>query len=100
MIAGAVGVLTGVEHMLSARQSGKPRKPRAEAAPSAVPAVRSCCFKIRQTRSEVGYVYWVLQGFGKHRCYVLHDTWQEAMDDAAARMKAAAEQHELVPVMV
>ena len=46
--------------------------------------------KISQTRSELGYVYWVVrqEGTAESR-YALFDTWQEAMDEAARRMEAA-----------
>ena len=65
---------------------------------SRVVAVRQDYFKIRRTKFDMGmrrggleldYTYWVLQGFGKHRCFVLCDSWQEAMGQASARLNGA-----------
>jgi hypothetical protein len=33
-------------------------------------------------------VYWVLQGHGEFQCFVLFDTWREAMDEATRRWSA------------
>jgi hypothetical protein len=63
---------------------------RRRASASTVPA-RPLAFSIRRTRSEVGYTYWILQGFGKHKCYLLCDTWQEAIDEANVRLRAQSE---------
>src|SRR3954470_15229219 len=90
LIAGAVGFLAGLQQLLSARDrrtcGGGPSP-----LPSAVPASatesgqekRRDYFSIRRTKSELGYVYWVLQGHGEFQCFVLFDTWREAMDEAA-----------------
>jgi hypothetical protein len=43
-------------------------------------------FSIKRTKSEVGYVYWILEGYGKHKCFVLCDTWEEAMEQAKSRL--------------
>jgi len=43
-------------------------------------------FSIKRTKSEVGYVYWILEGYGKHKCFVLCDTWEEAMEQAKTRL--------------
>jgi hypothetical protein len=48
-------------------------------------------FSIKRTKSEVGYVYWILEGFGKHKCFVLCDTWEEAMEQAKARLDSDKE---------
>ena len=48
-------------------------------------------FSIKRTKSEVGYVYWILEGFGKHKCFVLCDTWEEAMEQAKARLESEKE---------
>jgi hypothetical protein len=48
-------------------------------------------FTIKRTKSEVGYVYWILEGFGKHKCFVLCDTWEEAMEQAKARLESEKE---------
>ncbi len=93
LVAGAVGVLVGVEYWISsgttrrARSATKSRRiPPPAPALRPVTVLRTDYFKIRQTRSEIGYVYWILQGFGKYRCFVLFDTWREAMDDASLRL--------------
>ena len=39
----------------------------------------------------MGYVYWILEGFGKHKCFVLCDTWEEAMEQAKARLESEKE---------
>jgi hypothetical protein len=61
---------------------------RASAPPALPPPL---AFRIRRTRSEVGYTYWILQGFGKHKCFMLCDTWQEAIDEANLRLRAQSE---------
>jgi hypothetical protein len=48
-------------------------------------------FSIKRTKSEVGYVYWILEGFGKHKCFVLCDTWEEAMEQAKSRIESEKE---------
>jgi hypothetical protein len=48
-------------------------------------------FSIKRTRSEVGYIYWILQGFGNHKCFVLCDTWEEAMEQAKTRLDSEKE---------
>jgi len=48
-------------------------------------------FSIKRTKSEVGYVYWILEGFGKHKCFVLCDTWEEAMEQAKSRLESEKE---------
>jgi hypothetical protein len=48
-------------------------------------------FSIKRTRSEVGYVYWILEGFGNHKCFVLCDTWEEAMEQAKTRLESEKE---------
>jgi hypothetical protein len=53
-------------------------------------------FHIRRTKSEVGYVYWILEGRGKHKCYVLCDSWQEAVAEANRRLQDAGEAPEKV----
>jgi hypothetical protein len=67
-------------------------------ATAATPPVRSSAaersdrqFSIKRTRSEVGYVYWILEGFGKHKCFVLCDTWEEAMEQAKNRLDSEKE---------
>jgi hypothetical protein len=48
-------------------------------------------FSIKRTKSEVGYVYWILEGYGKHKCFVLCDTWEEAMEQAKSRLDSEKE---------
>lgn len=68
----------------------------ARTTPSA-PLVRSAInranrqFSIKRTKSEVGYVYWILEGYGKHKCFVLCDTWEEAMEQAKNRLDSDRE---------
>jgi hypothetical protein len=47
------------------------------------------CFSIKRTKSELGYTFWILQGFGRHKCFILCDTWQEAIEEANRRLGAA-----------
>ncbi len=64
---------------------------------TAAPLVRSAMergdrqFSIKRTKSEVGYVYWILEGYGKHKCFVLCDTWEEAMEQAKNRLDSEKE---------
>lgn len=48
-------------------------------------------FSIKRTKSEVGYVYWILEGYGKHKCFVLCDTWEEAMEQVKNRLDSDRE---------
>ncbi len=48
-------------------------------------------FSIKRTKSEVGYVYWILEGHGKYKCFVLCDTWEEAMEQAKTRLDSEKE---------
>ena len=85
-------MLAGLQHLLSGRD-------RTKAAPESVPrgaeassdakedkARRRDYFSIRRTKSELGYVYWVLQGYGEFQCFVLFDTWKEAAAEASRRV--------------
>jgi hypothetical protein len=78
LIAGAIGVLTGVERLMSKKRSTKPLRPRTD------------YFEIKRTKSDVGYTYWVLHGFGRYSCFALFDTWREAMDEAVLRLQRTA----------
>jgi hypothetical protein len=75
----------------------EPVKIETSKAPSMPPVFRSALnrsdrqFSIKRTKSEVGYVYWILEGFGKHKCFVLCDTWEEAMEQAKARLESEKE---------
>ncbi len=45
-------------------------------------------FSIRRTKSELGYVFWVLHGHGEFQCFVLFDSWREAIEEAIRRALA------------
>jgi hypothetical protein len=96
VVAGAIGVLTGVEHLFSKRATKLvsvipapvyevPAPPTAPAPAAAKPRL-----KVSQTRSELGYVYWIVREFGANPSYALFDTWREAMDEVTRRMNVAA----------
>ncbi len=95
IVAGAIGVLVGLEHLLGtrSRKGGQRTSRGAEAQSKATalqPAVRRSphrLFAIRRTKSDLGYTYWVLQGFDSCKCFHLFDTWQEAMDEATFRLR-------------
>ena len=93
VVAGAVGVLTGVKHLMRSYAicsgTSTARAGVAEAdTHQRITALQRDYFTIRRSRLERGYTYWVLQGFGKYRCFVLCDTWREATDEAIARLKS------------
>lgn len=93
LIAGAVGVLAGLQHLLCAKDRAEcDGEPLAAAIPVS-PAERADktrrnYFSIRRTKSELGYVYWVLHGHGEFQCFVLFDSWREAIDEAIRRVLA------------
>jgi hypothetical protein len=102
LAVGVIGVLVGVERLLSSMdkepKNSNPDNPRpsdpqpvpvAPLEAPAVPSPQERYFSIKRTKSEVGYVYWILEGFGKHKCFVLCDTWEEAVAQAKARLAAA-----------
>src|SRR3954451_16362194 len=91
LIAGAIGVLAGLQHFLSAKERTKSTVEAAWSARAgsidgrAAADISRDYFSIRRTKSELGYVYWVLQGHGVFQCFVLFDTWKEAVDEACLR---------------
>lgn len=91
LVAGAIGVLTAAQVLLSVSVSQPVIEVKAEPAPASPAKPR---IKISQTRSELGYVYWVVRETGAETTFALFDTWQEAMDEAARRMNAANEKAE------
>jgi len=105
MLAGAIGVLTGVEYLLSKKVGAAvpvAAAPVVElSTPEPRPAVSKPRMKVSQTRSELGYVYWVVREFGANPSYALFDTWREAMDEVTRRLSAAVvvsnEESVLVP---
>jgi len=100
----AVGVLAAAEVLLqsSSRRPRRIRQPEPETTTAAVPdatapvaslatplvpktdAARN--FSIKRTKSEVGYVYWILEGYGKYKCFILCDSWDEAVEQAKAKL--------------
>jgi hypothetical protein len=99
--AGVVGVLAGVERLLQnsvpARVPARAARAEAEVMPATEePAAAESLkterhFSIKRTKSEVGYVYWILEGYGKYKCFVLCDSWDEAVAQAKARLAAGGE---------
>jgi len=105
----AVGVLAGAEVLLQnssrrprrrgqAEENKTPAMPEAATRPE-VPAEAALAlapkkdaarnFSIKRTKSEVGYVYWILEGYGKYKCFILCDTWEEAVEQAKAKLAEA-----------
>ena len=60
---------------------------------------RVCYFRIRRTRSELGYTFWILEGLDKHKCFVLFDTWREAIDEANLRLRRPAQRAAPAPAV-
>jgi hypothetical protein len=88
LLAGTVGVLATIEHLMSSRPAKGRRYPeKVHRKMHRAARSRTDYFHIRQTRSELGYVYWVAQGFGRYRCFLLLDTWEEAIQEALRRMR-------------
>lgn len=56
--------------------------------PSEVHATRNDFFEITRSRSKDAKRKWVLQGFGRYQCFLLFDTWQDAMDQATFRIES------------
>jgi hypothetical protein len=101
LLTGVAAVLTGVERLMSTRRPAGHVAPKpVNRIPVKAPVVelRIHYFKVRQTRSELGYVYWVLQGFGCYKSFALFDTWQEAMAEAQRRLAATAVEDNRQPV--
>lgn len=111
VIAGAIGLLTGVECLFSTKAATEIpvvaapvlelpvvvtelRLPESHVAP------RKARLKVSQTRSELGYVYWVVREVGGRPSFALFDTWQEAMDEVARRIRAAALTQEPESVLI
>lgn len=99
LIAGAVGVLAGLQHLLCAKDRARCDSELlgpADAVPVSTAEradkTRRDYFSIRRTKSELGYVYWILQGHGEFQCFVLFDSWREAVDEAVRRVLAFSAQ--------
>jgi hypothetical protein len=88
LVAGAIGVLAGVKRFLELPAAAQFHvRARSERKHPGMPKPLDR-FTVRRTRSELGYTYWVLQGFGQYTGFTLFDTWQEAMDEVQRRTKA------------
>ena|SRR5437764_6402593 len=108
LLAGAVGVLAGLRHLLFAKD--RVERDGELSAPASAASIRTAepagekrrnYFSIRRTKSELGYVYWVLQGHGEFQCFVLFDTWREAVDEALCRVSDfSTKQHSDLPIPV
>jgi len=91
LMGSAIGVLAGVERLLS--RSPRPKRTIVSSLSAPVtrmpaPHPREHYFQVRRTKSELGYTYWYLQGHGCFQCFLLFDTWREAMDEANIRVHA------------
>ena len=99
LAAGVVGVLVCAGRAVAQQKRNKLKKRAVEhllLTPPATATVRPADavqrkFSIKRTKSEVGYVYWILEGYGEHKCFVLCDTWQEAVQQAKLRLQGAGE---------
>ncbi len=45
-------------------------------------------FHITRSRGTSPAQKWVLQGFGRYQCFLLFDSWREAMDQATFHMES------------
>jgi hypothetical protein len=87
VVAGAIGLLASVGYLFAKRTPKPDRAARAQGRKHFAPVTPR--IKVSQTRSEFGYVYWVVRETGSNPRYALFDTWQEALDDVNRRMNAA-----------
>jgi hypothetical protein len=86
----AAGVAAALTFLLSRPRAVRVRRGQTDAESGTITSDRAAKqrnFSIRRTKSELGYVYWVLQGFGKYSCYTLYDSWEEAIEGAKARIE-------------
>jgi hypothetical protein len=92
VLSGLTAVLSGVEKVmivsLQTRTPGAGVKVQ-PALPVQARRQRTDYFAIRRTCSELGYVYWVLQGYGYFQSFTLFDTWAEAMQQADEKLRHA-----------
>lgn len=92
LLLGVSTMLTGVERLLAPSRQKPPDPSLPFNSPEAARKSRTRVnyFAIRQTRSEIGLVYWVLQGFGCYQSFTLFDTWQEAVEEANRRLAGSS----------
>ena len=96
LIAGLVVVLASFSKLWFKRpRRSYGKQERNEEPGSAYQQSRTDFFQIRQTRSDLGFVYWVLQGRGRFASFTLFDTWQEAMDSANQRLSECRKEQDL-----
>ncbi len=86
LLAGTAIVLAGLGKMLARRSSKNRTGNTTPAVHNWSSVVRTDYYTIRQTRSELGYVYWVLHGHGRFASFALFDTWREAIDAATEKL--------------
>ncbi len=88
--SGALLIWTGAAMAVAAKRRGLRTKKVCQAHRSqAQQAVgRANYFEITKSRGTVQQAKWVLQGFGRYQCFLLFDSWQEAMDQASFRLES------------
>ena len=87
VLAGVAALLTGVERLMRTPGVSLQRRKHGQALPGDYSAQeRRNFFTVRQTRSELGYVFWVLQGHGELSSFELFDSWADAIKAADARL--------------
>ena len=88
VLGSVAAILVGVQRLMHA-----PKERVVVPVPAAVPSPaieqRVHFFTVKQTKSELGYTYWVLQGHGRYASFELFDTWSEAISAAEAHLAAA-----------
>jgi hypothetical protein len=90
LIGTAIGILAGAERLFWHRHRVTPTvvpSPSTPVTRPQIPSRRENYFQIRRTKSELGYTYWYLQGYGCYQCFLLFDTWREAVESAAIRLR-------------
>jgi hypothetical protein len=100
LLSGVTNVLVTVERLLSNRVKTDPAvAPSASVAVPLRERVQSTrqregrsFFRVSQTRSDLGYTYWVVQGFGCYQSFALFDTWAEAIAEVNRRLASVPEQ--------
>lgn len=91
LLGGAAAVLSGVERLLSTRPpDASVASQRSETRDFVLPVLkREDRFRVYKSQTDLGYAYWVLQGFGSFECFALFDSWEQAMQEAERRVAVA-----------